>query len=228
MNQRTLLRRNAPPSQELDRTLADIDRLLARIGSIESADVLLGMEGNVARLYFQSVAETLKPRDFDATGGISTAATAGRRRTRSTRCCSSPTRMLAKECTVALLAEGLDPYWGFYHRPRHGRPALALDLMEPFRPVIADSAVITAVNTGMVRRPAISPAAASGLRDERRRPQGAAPRLRSPARPARHPPDFRLPLLVAIGHPPSGPSSGPAGCAAMFRDFPTSSPADLQ
>ena len=43
------------------------------------------------------------------------------------------------------------PYWGFYHQPRHGRPALALDLMEPFRPLIVDSAVITAVNTGMVK-----------------------------------------------------------------------------
>jgi CRISPR-associated protein Cas1 len=58
--------------------------------------------------------------------------------------------LLAKECLTALLAEGLDPWWGLYHPPRHARPALALDLMEPFRPVIADSAVITAINTGMV------------------------------------------------------------------------------
>ena len=39
---------------------------------------------------------------------------------------------------------------GFYHQPRHGRPALALDLMEPLRPLIADSAVLSAVNTKMV------------------------------------------------------------------------------
>jgi CRISPR-associated protein Cas1 len=58
--------------------------------------------------------------------------------------------MLAKECTVTLLAEGLDPWWGLYHKPRHGRPALALDLMEEFRPLVVDSAVITAINTGMV------------------------------------------------------------------------------
>ena len=51
---------------------------------------------------------------------------------------------------MALLAEGLDPWWGLYHRPRHGRPALALDLMEEFRALIVDSAVITAINTGMV------------------------------------------------------------------------------
>ena len=42
-------------------------------------------------------------------------------------------------------------YWGLYHQPRHGRPALALDLMEPLRPLLADSAVVTAINTGMVR-----------------------------------------------------------------------------
>jgi CRISPR-associated protein Cas1 len=58
--------------------------------------------------------------------------------------------MLTKECTIALITEGLDPWWGFYHRPRHGRPALALDIMEPLRPAVVDSAVITAINTGMV------------------------------------------------------------------------------
>src|SRR5690606_3349550 len=58
--------------------------------------------------------------------------------------------LLVKECTVALLSEGLDPWWGFYHQPRHGRPALSLDIMEPLRPVVADSVVITAINTGMV------------------------------------------------------------------------------
>ena len=60
--------------------------------------------------------------------------------------------MLTKECTTALLAEGLDPWWGFYHKPRHGRPALALDLMEEFRPLVVDSAVVKAINTGMVSK----------------------------------------------------------------------------
>jgi hypothetical protein len=47
-------------------------------------------------------------------------------------------------------ATGFDPMMGFYHQPRFGRPALALDLMEPFRPLIVDSAVVTAINTKMV------------------------------------------------------------------------------
>jgi CRISPR-associated protein Cas1 len=59
--------------------------------------------------------------------------------------------LLAKDLTVACYAVGFDPYVGFYHQPRFGRPALALDLMEPFRSLIVDSAVLTAVNTGMVR-----------------------------------------------------------------------------
>ena len=59
--------------------------------------------------------------------------------------------LLVKECAAALLGEGLEPHWGLCHQPRHGRPALALDIMEPLRPLIADSAVLTAVNTGMTR-----------------------------------------------------------------------------
>lgn len=59
--------------------------------------------------------------------------------------------MLARVFTNTLSAVGFDPYRGFYHQPRYGRPALALDLMEPFRPLIADSTVIQAINNGEVR-----------------------------------------------------------------------------
>jgi CRISPR-associated endonuclease Cas1 len=45
---------------------------------------------------------------------------------------------------------GLDPYRGFYHAPRYGRPALALDIMEPFRPLVVDSVVLSAINTGEI------------------------------------------------------------------------------
>jgi len=58
--------------------------------------------------------------------------------------------MLARHLTIALASVGLDPYRGFFHAPRYGRPALALDLMEPFRAVISDSVVLSAVNTGEV------------------------------------------------------------------------------
>jgi CRISPR-associated endonuclease Cas1 len=55
---------------------------------------------------------------------------------------------LVKELTVLAQVVGFDPYMGFYHQPRYGRPSLALDVMEEFRPLIADSVVITATNTG--------------------------------------------------------------------------------
>jgi CRISPR-associated protein Cas1 len=58
--------------------------------------------------------------------------------------------MLAKDCLHAAHLVGFDPYLGFFHQPRYGRASLALDLMEPFRPLIADSAVLSAINTGMV------------------------------------------------------------------------------
>jgi CRISPR-associated protein Cas1 len=58
--------------------------------------------------------------------------------------------LLAKDLTIACYATGFDPMMGFYHQPRFGRPALALDLMEPFRALIVDSATVTAINTKMV------------------------------------------------------------------------------
>lgn len=58
--------------------------------------------------------------------------------------------MLARDCTVAAHAVGFDPYVGFYHQPRFGRPALALDLMEEFRPLIADSVALTLINTRVI------------------------------------------------------------------------------
>ena len=54
--------------------------------------------------------------------------------------------MLAKELFTTVLAVGFEPYLGFYHQPRYGRPALALDMMEEFRPVIADSTALSLLN----------------------------------------------------------------------------------
>ena len=56
--------------------------------------------------------------------------------------------MLTRQVTIALASVGLDPYRGFYHASRYGRPALALDIMEPFRAIIADFVVLSAINTG--------------------------------------------------------------------------------
>ena len=59
--------------------------------------------------------------------------------------------MLARELTQVAWMVGLDPYLGYLHAPRYGRPALALDLMEPFRPLVADSVSLTLVNNGEIQ-----------------------------------------------------------------------------
>lgn len=59
--------------------------------------------------------------------------------------------LLTKDLTVVTFAIGFDPYIGFYHRPRYGRPALALDLAEEFRPLIVESTVLTLINNGEVK-----------------------------------------------------------------------------
>ncbi|MGE0705878.1 MAG: CRISPR-associated endonuclease Cas1, partial [Vicinamibacterales bacterium] len=59
--------------------------------------------------------------------------------------------LVAGECLCAAAAAGLDPRAGFLHAARAGRPALAIDMMEPFRPLIADQAVLAGVNNGQVR-----------------------------------------------------------------------------
>jgi CRISP-associated protein Cas1 len=58
--------------------------------------------------------------------------------------------MLTKDCTLAVLAVGFDPYIGFYHQPRFGRPALGLDLMEEFRPLVAESTVLSCINNRVI------------------------------------------------------------------------------
>ncbi|MBZ0154330.1 MAG: CRISPR-associated endonuclease Cas1 [Planctomycetes bacterium] len=146
-NQRTLLRRNAQDLPE--RTVDEFAQVLRDIDVAAAPNQLLGCEGNGAAIYFRNFHRLLRPRDLDAEWDFTTR---NRRPPRDpiNAMLSFAYALLAKELTVAILAEGLDPWWGLYHRPRHGRPALALDLMEEFRPLLADSAVLSAVNTGMV------------------------------------------------------------------------------
>lgn len=108
---------------------------------------LLGCEGLGAAAYFRSFAFMLRSPIGDF------AFSARNRRPPKdpvNAMLSFAYALLAKEVTVAIAAEGLDPWWGLYHQPRHGRPSLALDLMEEFRPLVADSVVISAINNGMV------------------------------------------------------------------------------
>ncbi len=147
-NQRALLLRNGQ-GRERDEAVATLAKRLKQDESaFHSLGEVLGWEGEGAALYFSAFSSMLKTGELPEFGF----STRNRRPPKDpiNALLSFAYAMLAKECLVALWAEGLDPWWGLYHQPRHGRPALALDLMEPFRPIIADSVVITAVNTGMV------------------------------------------------------------------------------
>jgi CRISPR-associated protein Cas1 len=156
-NQRTLLQRNhIEPSPTL---LGQMKWAIEEAERAESLPELLGIEGNAARIYFGQLSGMIKPDDepwsensgkplltFDFT-------TRNRRPPRDpvNALLSLAYSVLAKDLTIVCQAVGFDPFLGFYHQPRFGRAPMALDLMEPFRPLIADSAVLTAINTRMVQ-----------------------------------------------------------------------------
>ena len=157
-NQRTLLMRNhvEPPSRSL-KFLKAMDWEAQRA---ESLSELLGIEGIAARTYFENFPGMIKVNgsgalDNDAPGASPFRFDFTRRNRRPPRdpvnaLLSLGYSLLAKDLTIAAAATGLDPYIGFYHQPRFGRPALALDLMEPFRPLVVDSAVLSVINQRMV------------------------------------------------------------------------------
>jgi CRISPR-associated endonuclease Cas1/CRISPR-associated protein Cas4 len=151
-NARTFLRRNwraeDSPDEILQLLKEDRDRV-ARAGSLET---LLGIEGTAARRYFSRFDALIRKDEDDEDFRFDF-------EKRSRRPPADPVNallsfayaVLTRAWTVTLATVGLDAYRGFYHQPRYGRPALALDLMESFRPLIADSSVIQALNNGEVR-----------------------------------------------------------------------------
>ncbi|HLI84099.1 MAG TPA: CRISPR-associated endonuclease Cas1 [Bryobacteraceae bacterium] len=150
-NQRTLLQRNhIEPERNV---LAGLKDMAERAEEARSLEELLGIEGNAARLYFGAFAGMIKAGESEAVSDLRFDFEHRNRRPPRdpvNALLSLAYSLLAKDLTVACYAVGFDPYIGYYHQPRFGRPALALDLMEPFRPLIADSAVLSAINTGMV------------------------------------------------------------------------------
>ncbi|MBM3852818.1 MAG: CRISPR-associated endonuclease Cas1, partial [Verrucomicrobia bacterium] len=167
-NQRTLLMRNhvEPPPLAL--------RALKHAASTAlvapNLPALLGLEGAAALVYFRNFAGMIKTGagDPDEIPGLGPTAPATASpgqgtftfdfKTRNRRPPRDPVNallslaysLLARDCTVAALAVGFDPYIGLFHQPRFGRPALALDVMEEFRPLIADSTVLTAINNRLL------------------------------------------------------------------------------
>jgi CRISPR-associated protein Cas1 len=159
-NQRTMLMRNhlEPPAS----ILAKLKNSAQTALEAKSLDALLGVEGAAANFYFQQFGGMIKvagdladdspaPRQAQLAFNFDFA---GRKRRPPTdpvnALLSLAYSLLAKDCAIAAASVGLDPYVGFYHQPRFGRPALALDLMEEFRPLIAESCVLSAINNRMI------------------------------------------------------------------------------
>jgi CRISPR-associated protein Cas1 len=148
LNSRTLLRRNHPdPPQEVLQSLKEDVR---RSGEANRLDTLLGVEGTAASRYFAHFGSMLK--SMDGPFKAFEFQTRNRRPPRDpvNALLSFAYAILTREFAVTLLSVGFDPYLGFFHQPRYGRPALALDLMEEFRPLLADSVVLTVINNGEI------------------------------------------------------------------------------
>ena len=151
-NCRTLLRRNWKHAESSNPVLVDLKSDCLRAGRTESLPTLLGVEGTAAARYFRSFGAMLNESASDAEFAFDFE-TRNRRPPRDpvNALLSFAYSLLVRSWTVTLAAVGFDAYRGLYHQPRYGRPALALDLMEPFRPLVADSVVVQAINNGEVR-----------------------------------------------------------------------------
>jgi len=151
-NARTLLRRNWKGPGAPDALLADLRGDIRRLQRVKDLPDLLGIEGSAASRYFSSFRYLIRDQYRNEAFGFDF-------RARNRRPPTAPVNamlsyayaLLVRTWVVTLSAVGFDPYRGFYHQPRYGRPALALDLMEPFRPLIADSIALQAINNGEVR-----------------------------------------------------------------------------
>ena len=146
----TMLRRNGPGGDEgVAAAVSDLEGLAERSLREKRYEALLGIEGMSARVYFGK---------FDTMVKDAGAAAEFRLDGRTRRPPTDPVNallsflysMLAKDAAVTASRIGLDPHLGYLHRPKHGKPALALDLMEEFRPLVADSVCLRAVNSGEI------------------------------------------------------------------------------
>ena len=151
-NQRALLMRSlrGDGDRGSDEPAAQaLAELIRRLDSASSLETVLGLEGQGAALYFGEFGRFLRAqppgRGFEF-------ATRNRRPPRDpvNALLSFAYALLTKDCFAAVCTVGFDPYKGFFHANRHGKPSLALDLMEEFRPIIADSVVLTLINNEML------------------------------------------------------------------------------
>lgn len=150
-NQKVFLRRNWREEQPPAEIITQLDAAERNARHADSLESLLGHEGSAAAAYFGAFGSLL--RTDTAPGFQFQFQDRNRRPPRDpvNAMLSFAYALLTRQWTVTLATVGFDVHRGFYHQPRYGRPSLALDMLEPFRPIVADSAVLKAVNNGEVR-----------------------------------------------------------------------------
>jgi CRISPR-associated protein Cas1 len=125
----------------------EIASAVRRLAFSESLDQARGVEGNAARVYFEVFGAMIRAERAEL-------APKGRTRRppkdRGNALLSFAYALLLADCAAALTSAGLDPNVGYLHADRPGKPSLALDLMEEFRPLLADRMVLTLVNRRQV------------------------------------------------------------------------------
>ena len=138
-----------PVVEQVNESVGRLGRILKDMDEKKSLNVLRGIEGDAAANYFSVFDHliTSQKNDFVFDGR-------NRRPPLDEVNCllSFLYTLLMHDVRSALECVGLDPAVGFLHRDRPGRPGLALDMMEEFRPVIADRLVLTLINLCQVTR----------------------------------------------------------------------------
>jgi len=155
-NHRTMLMRNH--LEPAEPTILRLRRAAEDALAASSREELLGIEGAAASLYFQQFSGMIKLEEPDGLQKAEPKAFDFNFNHRKRRPPTDPVNamlslaysLLTKDCTLAALAVGFDPYIGFYHQPRFGRPALGLDLIEEFRPLVAESTVLNCINNRVI------------------------------------------------------------------------------
>jgi CRISPR-associated protein Cas1 len=150
-NQRVMLMRNTRDDAKgaaFEQAVVDLRAMSESATECDSRARLLGLEGLAARIYFERFNGMLR----DDARELFAFESRNRRPPRDpvNALLSLAYACLCKDVLSAVATVGMDPYLGALHEPRHGQPALALDLMEEFRPVIGDSVVLTLVNNRML------------------------------------------------------------------------------
>jgi CRISPR-associated protein Cas1 len=168
MNCRTLLMRNHRGEERPKALLRALKRDARHVQDARNQGELLGIEGTAAGRYFAAFPRMLRQESggpaYDFKGR-------GRRPPPDpvNALLSYGYALLVRAWTVTLAQVGFDPMRGFYHQLRHGRPSLALDMMESFRPLVVDSSVLQVINNREVHRDGFILAAGGCAMKERTR-----------------------------------------------------------